>query len=89
MRTFSGLSKFLTIKIQKVGSDTVRTIHRPACLNGWSERVSPDAPPRSPYPSGCWTNPYSLGSVQGVQEGWATSRLAQNGPLRLATGATP
>ena len=26
MRTFSGLSKFLTIKIQKAGSDTVRTL---------------------------------------------------------------
>ena len=86
MRTFSGVSRFLTIQIQKVGSNTVRTIHRPACLNGWSERVSPDAPPRSPYPSGCWTNPYSLGSVQGVQEGWATSVMSQNAPLRLGPG---
>ncbi len=86
MRDFSGLSKFLTIKIQKAGSDTVRTLYRPACLSGWSERVNPDAPPRSPYPGGCWTNPYSLGSVQGVQEGWATSPLARYGSMRLATG---
>ena len=37
-----------------------------------SERISPEAPIRSPYPYGCPYNRFTRGSVMGVQEGWAT-----------------
>jgi Lysyl oxidase len=86
MTTFSGLDRFVTIDIApKRGGESLRLV-RKACLNGWSERVRPDAPPRSGYPAGCWYNPFSLGSVQGIQEGWATPILRQGRPLRLAPG---
>jgi hypothetical protein len=48
--------------------------------------VRPDAPARSPYPVGCWYNPYTLGAVQGVQEGWATPLLGDGAPLRIGPG---
>ena len=86
MRDCSGLHKFLTIKIQKVGSNTVKTLYRPACLSGWSERVTPDAPPRSPYPVGCWRAPYGLGSVPGRSGGLGDQPLSRYGALHLDTG---
>lgn len=87
MSDFSGLDKFVTITVdpKKKGEDT-QTLTRKGCLNGYSERVDPDAPARSPYPVGCWYNPYSLGSVQGIQAGWATPVLSQDRPLRIGAG---
>lgn len=86
MSTFSGLNNFLTLTIDPVGRGKTTVINRKACLNGYSERVRPEAPARSPYPVGCWYNAYSLGSVQGVQEGWATPILQQEKPLRIGPG---
>ena len=86
MSGFSGLDRFVSLRITpKRGGDALRTT-RAACLNGWSERVRPTAPARSGYPQGCWYNPYSLGSVQGIQEGWATPILSQGRPFRLDPG---
>lgn len=87
MDDFSGLEGFLSITIdpKKKGEETL-SLTRKACLNGYSERVQPDAPARSPYPVGCWYNPYTLGSVQGVQEGWATPLLSQSRPLKIGAG---
>jgi hypothetical protein len=87
MTGFSGLERFVTLTIdpKKKGEDT-QTVTRKACLNGYSERVSPDAPATSPYPVGCWYNPYSLGSVQGIQTGWASPILAQERPLKIGAG---
>lgn len=88
MKDFSGLQGFLSITIdpKQQGEETL-ALTRKTCLNGYSERVRPDAPARSPYPVGCWYNPYTLGSVQGVQEGWATPLLSQGRPLRIGAGA--
>ena len=87
MDDFSGLKGFLSITVdpRKKGEKTL-PLTRKACLNGYSERVKPDAPARSPYPVGCWYNPYTLGSVQGVQEGWATPLLSQGRPLKITAG---
>ena len=43
-----------------------------SCFNGFSARTRPDAPARSPYPWGCPWNPYTVGSVMGIQAGWST-----------------
>ena len=86
MDDFSGLEKFVTLTIdpKKPGPTIKQT--RKACLNGYAERVRPDAPATSPYPVGCWYNPFSLGSVQGIQEGWASPILQQGRPLRIGPG---
>jgi Lysyl oxidase len=85
MTDFSGLERFVRLTIDRRNGDTL-TFSRRACLNGYSERVRPDAPARSAYPVGCWYNPFSLGSVQGVQQGWATPILSQQRPLRIGPG---
>ena len=87
MKDFSGLRGFLTLDVDpvKAGEKTVHLTPR-TCFNGWSERVRPDAPARSTYPQGCWYNPYTLGSVQGVQTGWATPVLDIPRGLRLQPG---
>jgi lysyl oxidase len=85
MRDFSGLQGFLRLTITPARGEAV-TVQRKACLSGWSERVDPAAPATSPYPSGCWNNPFSLGSVQGTQAGWATLLLGTDKPLRLEPG---
>ncbi|MGY2702780.1 hypothetical protein ACVW2K_002364 [Nocardioides sp. HB32] len=87
MSDFSGLDRFMSITVdpKKRGEDTLRMTKK-GCLNGYSERVRVDAPARSPYPVGCWYNAYSLGSVQGIQTGWATPVLNQSRPLRIGPG---
>jgi hypothetical protein len=86
MSDFSGLDRFFTLTIRRTGGGETRTMSRSACLNGWSERVRPDAPATSGYPRSCWYNPYTLGSVQGVQEGWASPLFGRERPLRLERG---
>ncbi|KQW52571.1 hypothetical protein ASC77_24710 [Nocardioides sp. Root1257] len=85
MKDFSGVRNLVRLSIKPAHGKAV-TATRDVCFNGWTERVRPDAEPTSPYPSGCWNNPFSLGSVQGVQEGWSTSLLSSDRPLRLDPG---
>ena len=86
MPDFGKLANFLYLKFERADG-VVRKMPAGVCFGGWStQRVRPDAPARSPYPQGCWANPYSLGSVQGVQTGWSTALLAQDKPMKLKTG---
>lgn len=85
MRDFSGLPGFLELRITPARGRAT-TVARKVCLNGWTERVDPAATATSPYPAGCWNNPFSLGSVQGIQAGWATTVLSTERPLRLDPG---
>ena len=86
MKDFSGLHNFVRLSFRSVETGEVRRMYRPACFSGRSERVSPDAPATSGYPEDCWHNAYALGSVQGIQAGWAAPVLAQVRPIRLAPG---
>ena len=86
MTDFSGLPGFLRLTITPARGGKVVVVNRPVCFNGASERIRPTARPTSPYPDGCWNNPFSLGSVQGVQQGWATSFLSGDRPLRIGAG---
>lgn len=70
MSDFSGLTDFLTVTVVKVSTGREMTSWtQDACLNGDSQRTRPDAPASSPYPYGCPSNPYTVGSVMGVQAG--------------------
>ncbi len=88
MTTFNALDDFLAVRVTdtRTGERVLRRT-RDACLNGYGQRVRPDAPARSPYPGYCFANPYSLGSVQGVQAGWSNPVLGESGgALRLPRG---
>ncbi len=88
MEDFNGLEDFMTIEVHKASDGTlVNTWQQDACLNGDSQRVSPDAPPRSPYPWGCPWNPYTVGSVMGIEGGHASTIMqAFQEPLSLKRG---
>ena len=74
MTDFSGLSDFVDVTITRVSTGEVASaLALNACLNGDTQRVRPDAPARSPYPWGCPWNPYTLGSVMGIEAGYSSS----------------
>ncbi|WP_201931588.1 lysyl oxidase family protein [Nocardioides donggukensis] len=86
MSNFRGLPKFLKLVVRDESGATVRRTRQTVCLNSWaSERVRPDAPLRSPYPRFCPYRKWTLGSVQGIQEGHQ-NRLELGGSFRLARG---
>ena len=75
--SFAGLPDFLDVTVTRVKTGAVSAhLTTTTCLNGWSQRVHPDAPPSSPYPGGCPWNAYTVGSVMGVQAGHAVPAIA-------------
>lgn len=87
MSSFMGIDDFVSLSVTPVGETSGRTISVTGCLGGNSQRVRPDAPARSPYPSGCPWNPYTLGSVMGIQEGHASTLMEEwSRPMRLKPG---
>lgn len=89
MTSFAGLDQFLRIRVRRASDDKFITkVHLPGCLNGYGERSRPDAAARSPYPTMCPTNPYTVGSVMGIQAGWAVAPTSfwDNPPLHLKPG---
>ncbi|WP_110182540.1 lysyl oxidase family protein [Nocardioides solisilvae] len=85
-RTFQGLTHFLRVEIRDRRGRLVQTRRMDACFGNGAERARPDAPATSPYPFGCPWNPFTVGSVQGVQAGWAAQLAFDTKPLRLAPG---
>jgi hypothetical protein len=72
VRDFSGLNSFLHVTITNAAGRKVVNRDQGFCPNGWETmRTRPDAPLTSPYPQLCDTNPFTLGSVWGLQAGWA------------------
>ncbi|QCW52238.1 hypothetical protein FE634_20685 [Nocardioides dongxiaopingii] len=86
--SFNGLDDFLAVKVVDARTgEPVMFRTKDACLNSDGQRVRPDAAARSPYPAYCFSNPYSLGSVQGIQAGWSNPVLEQSGgAVRLPRG---
>ncbi len=89
MQDFRGIDGFLVLDVRRAGSARP-VVHRTidTCLSSTGERSRPDAAPTSPYPRYCPYNPYTLGSVMGVQDGWASNVLESSAlrPLRLDPG---
>lgn len=85
---FNSLPGLIDLTFTRVGSNTPAvTTSVGGCLSNYvTERVTPDAPATSPYPRNCYYNPYSLGSVQGIQTGWATSLMSSWVGLPLKKG---
>jgi hypothetical protein len=88
MKKWGGLNHFLKYTIANSKGKVVVTDWSNICLNGSAQRTKPDAPARSPYPEyGCPTNPFTMGTVMGVQDGWASAVAVEpSRRLRLAPG---
>ncbi|RYB91095.1 hypothetical protein EUA93_19405 [Nocardioides oleivorans] len=89
MKDFTGIDGFIVLDVRKVGSSR-KVVHRSldACLAATGERARPDAPATSPYPRYCPYSPFTLGSVMGVQQGWAANVFESSGlrPLPIGPG---
>ncbi|MFD5344110.1 lysyl oxidase family protein [Streptomyces anulatus] len=88
VKDFSGLPDFAQIKLTDAAGKTVLSQTEAFCPNNASGRVRPDAPANSKYPQSCPVNPFTLGSVWGVENGWASNTYAgyYSKPVQLAAG---
>ncbi|WP_206681234.1 lysyl oxidase family protein [Actinomadura sp. J1-007] len=90
LKDFTGFPKFLHVSLTDAKGKKVLDRVQDVCPSAESARVAPGAPAKSPYPVGCSGNPWTLGSVWGIQKGWATDATGDeqaNAPVRLADGA--
>ena len=67
------LKAFYKLVVTDSAGQAVLTKYLPGCLSGEPARRVPSAPARSPYPTSCPFNPFTLGSVQGIQSGWSNT----------------
>jgi hypothetical protein len=82
---WQGLRNFLRMTIKNSSGKIVANQLTDFCPGGYSQqRSSPNAPPRSPFPFGCFGNPFQLGTVWGLQRGWGAD--AAGGVFRLRLG---
>ncbi|MFD4372425.1 lysyl oxidase family protein [Streptomyces sp. NPDC058486] len=88
VKDFSGLPGFAEISVTDKTGKVVYNRAESFCPNNASGRVRPDAPATSKYPESCPTNPFTLGSVWGVEKGWAANTYAGSytQPVKLAAG---
>jgi len=81
------LDGLLTMTLTPKGGGTSVTNAPPVCLGLVSERMDPAGPATSPYPRSCYFNPFAIGSVQGIPEGWSGSLVSEEGgSVRLKPG---
>ncbi|MYU01012.1 protein-lysine 6-oxidase [Streptomyces sp. SID8350] len=76
VKDFSGLPDFARISVIDAAGKSVLERTEAFCPNNASGRVRPDAPANSKYPQSCPVNPFTLGSVWGVENGWAANTYA-------------
>jgi hypothetical protein len=85
---FDGFPRFMRLRITNESGVVVLDREERFCPNGEAYRARPDAPDRSPYPTSCPHNPFTLGSVWGLQAGWSTLAMdsLRSQPLSLPDG---
>ncbi|MEW2401682.1 lysyl oxidase family protein [Streptomyces sp. NPDC046862] len=88
VKDFTGLSGFLNVTIKNAAGEVVTKSKGTYCPNNAAGRIRPDAPATAHYPESCSTNPWTLGSVWGVENGWAsnTSTVDYDKPVDLPAG---
>ncbi|MEO3972890.1 lysyl oxidase family protein [Streptomyces sp. CAU 1734] len=73
VKDFSGLPGFVQVTLTDSAGRTALSRSESFCPNNASARISPGSPVHAKYPEGCPTNPFTLGSVWGIQNGWGTN----------------
>ncbi|CAD5969073.1 MULTISPECIES: lysyl oxidase family protein [Streptomyces] len=88
VKDFSGLPDFMEVSVVDAAGKSVLKKTESFCPNNASGRVRPDAPANSKFPQSCPANPFTLGSVWGVENGWAANTYAgyYSAPVQLAAG---
>ncbi|MFF4229501.1 lysyl oxidase family protein [Streptomyces sp. NPDC001820] len=88
VKDFSGLRDFIQVTLTDASGKEVVKRTETFCPNNASGRIRPDAPANSKYPESCPINPFTLGSVWGVENGWASNTYAgyYSSPVDVPTG---
>ncbi|MFE3116177.1 lysyl oxidase family protein [Streptomyces niveus] len=88
VKDFSGLPDFAQISITDTNRKVVVKKSEKYCPNNAAGRIDPDGPAKSKYPESCPPNAFTLGSVWGVEKGWASNTYAgfDSEPVKLAAG---
>lgn len=69
-----GLSRFFRVTVTNEAGDVVLDRYHPFCPGtGDLARVDDDGPATPTYPQLCSGNPFTLGAVWGIDDGWASS----------------
>lgn len=82
---FDGFDDFVRVRIRDRDGDLRHEQSHDFCASYGQLRVRPDAPDTSPYPESfsCGAHPFALGTVMGVQAGWASPVTSPWGGTRL------
>jgi hypothetical protein len=84
---FEGFAGFLHVTLTDASGTVVTDETQPFCPNGWvTARTRPDAPATSPYPEQCAANPFTLGTVWGIQAGWGVNTSASGTTFDVPDG---
>jgi hypothetical protein len=69
---WNGLREFLRIKLFSLDGRLLRQRTSSICPAGWDMQRVDDSGPFDPtYPFGCYGGPFTLGTVWGIDQGWA------------------
>jgi Lysyl oxidase len=85
---WKGLKNFISLTIKNKAGRVVATTRLTLCPDTFDpERASPDSPPASPYPQQCSAmDPFPIGTVWGIEQGWAVDAAQFGRTYRLALG---
>jgi hypothetical protein len=87
---WNGLKGFLVLTIRNSAGHVVVSEPVSLCPNTYDPaRADPGAPPATPYPPQCLSDPFVKGMVWGIQKGWATNPVDSDfrlGLVKLAVG---
>ena len=85
--SFAGPRGLVQVTLRNPEGEVVHQYGVSMCTWSESVRVRPDAPDTSRYPAGCFGyNPLALGSVSGIEAGWAMSLVPNRNQARLPLG---
>ncbi len=85
---WNGLKNFISLTIKNKAGRVVATTRLTLCPDSFDpERASPDSPSTSPYPQQCAAmDPFQIGTVWGIEQGWAVNAAQFGRTYRLALG---
>jgi hypothetical protein len=74
-----GLPGFLRLRLTDRDGNVVADERRNFCPQGEDVRINANGPMEPRYPRSCWGGPFVLGSIWGIDRGWAVSALGWDG----------
>ena len=77
--SLNGLDHFFHVIVWNSRGDKVASQSIPFCPAGIDQRINDLGPANPTFPRNCFTSPFALGAVFGIDRGWATAALGYTG----------